>query len=352
MYETRQTTILFPSILNGYYCEEKKGSYGPQFSKAHSEASQSIPQKEKDPGSFTLPCFINIVCFDNALVDLGACVSVMALSTYLNLGLGELVHTKLTVELADRTVKYPKGITENVLVGIVPLILGRPFLSTARAKIDVYKKEITLRVREERIVFISVKHASSLIKRVYMLSLRERMELDLEARLVGETLVLKRSLDPFLEDYIELNDLNEPLELMRNQGDDLMPTIEEGELIEELRTRDDELNTKIDDYPSYCDYDKKIHIDCAHNLKFSCMIGFEFTHANFFPLLYVNVMPKKFHNSIMKETMVYKGNNVVGALMNIPIFVGTFSVIMDFAVLEDMDAYRDDGIGDVIFGEL
>ncbi|GJR73632.1 hypothetical protein Tco_0085997 [Tanacetum coccineum] len=105
------------------------------------------------------------------------------------------------------------------------------------------------------------------------------MELDLEARLIGETLVLNRSLDPFLEDYIELNDLNEPFELRRNQGDDLMPTIEEGEVIEEFRTRNYELNVEIDDYPSYCDYDKKIHIDCAHNLKFSCMIGFEFTHA-------------------------------------------------------------------------
>ncbi|GJV48095.1 putative reverse transcriptase domain-containing protein [Tanacetum coccineum] len=293
----------------------------------------------------------------------------MPLSTYLNLGLGELAHTKLTVELADRTVKYPKGIAENVLVGIgkftfpvdfiildmpedikVPLILGRPFLSTARAKIDVYKRKITLRVGEERIVFTSVKPASSLIKRVYMLSLRERMELDLEARLMGETLVLNRSLDPFLEDYIELNDLNEPFELRRNQGDDLMPTIKEGEVIEEFRTRDDELNVGIDDYPSYCDYDKKIHIDCAYNLKFSCMIGFEFTHANFFPLLYVNVMSKKFHNSIMKEKLEYKGNNVVGALMNIPIFVGTFSVMTDFAVLENMDAYRDEGMGDVIFG--
>ncbi|GJY96002.1 hypothetical protein Tco_0512363 [Tanacetum coccineum] len=62
-----------------------------------------------------------------------------------------------------------------------------------------------------------------------MLSLRERIELDLEDRLMGETLVLNRSLYPFLEDYIELNDLNEPFELRRNQGDDLMPTIEEGE---------------------------------------------------------------------------------------------------------------------------
>ncbi|GJX61470.1 hypothetical protein Tco_0294370 [Tanacetum coccineum] len=86
----------------------------------YSEASQSIPQKEKDPGSFTLPCFINNVCFDNALVDLGDNVSVMPISTYLNLGLGELAHTKLTVELADMTVKYPKGIAKNVLVMLIP----------------------------------------------------------------------------------------------------------------------------------------------------------------------------------------------------------------------------------------
>ncbi|GKE93442.1 hypothetical protein Tco_1574537 [Tanacetum coccineum] len=130
-----------------------------------------------------------------------------------------------------------------------------------------------------------------------------------------------------------------------------MPTIKEGEAIEEFSTRNEDLDTEIDDYPSYCDEDKKIHIDCALNLKFSCMIGFEFTHTNFFPLLYVNVMSKKFYNSIMKDKMVYKGDNVVGALMNVPIFVGTFSVITDFAVLEDMDAYSDEGMGDVIFGE-
>ncbi|GKA54119.1 NUDIX hydrolase 6-like protein [Tanacetum coccineum] len=82
-----------------------------------SHIDNSIPRKEKDLGSFTLPCYINNVCFNNALADLGASVSVMPLSTYLNLGLGELAHTKLTVELADRTAKYPKGIAKNVLVG-------------------------------------------------------------------------------------------------------------------------------------------------------------------------------------------------------------------------------------------
>ncbi|GJT04408.1 putative reverse transcriptase domain-containing protein [Tanacetum coccineum] len=321
LYKARQTMVPFPSPLDNHYCEEE-GNYGPKFTEAcgASHINNAIPRKEKDLGR--------------------ASVSVMPLSTYLNLGLGELVHTRLTVELADRTVKYLKGIAKNILVGIgkftfpvdfinldmpedikVPLILGRPFLSIARAKIDVYKRKITLRVKEEKIIFKSVKPASSIIKRVYMLN------------------------------YIELNDLNEPFELRRNQGNDLMPTIKEGEVIKEFRIRNEDLDTGINDYPSYCDDDKKIHIDCAHNLKFSCIIGFEFTHANFFPLLYVNMMSKKFHNSIMKNKMVYKGNNIVGALMNVPIFVGTFFVMTDFAVLENMDAYRDEGMGDVIFGE-
>ncbi|GKC16345.1 hypothetical protein Tco_1013127 [Tanacetum coccineum] len=122
-----------------------------------------------------------------------------------------------------------------------------------------------------------MKPASSLIKRVYMLGLRERMELNLEARLMGETLVLNRSLDPLYGDYIELNDLNVPLELKRDQVDDFMPTIEEGGVIDEpmidiIETRNDE---SFDEYSSFCDFDRKIHIDCAYNLRFSCMIVVE-----------------------------------------------------------------------------
>ncbi|GJX40930.1 hypothetical protein Tco_0255920 [Tanacetum coccineum] len=146
--------------------------------------------------------------------------------------------------------------------------------------------------------------------------------------------------------------LNVQLELRRDPFNDLIPTIEEGEVIEEFRAKNDaRIVSKIFGYPSDHDYDKNIFISCPYNLKFSCMIGFEFLHANFFPILYVNVMSKKFHNSIMKDKLEYKGNNVVGALMNVPIFVGTFSVLTDFVVLEDMDAYRDERIGDVIFGE-
>ncbi|GJV30958.1 ribonuclease H-like domain, reverse transcriptase, RNA-dependent DNA polymerase [Tanacetum coccineum] len=198
-----------------------------------------------------------------------------------------------------RTIKRPKGIAENILVSIdkfvfpidfvvldmpkdvkVPLILGRPFLSTAHAKIDVFKRKITLRVGDDKIVFKSDKLTSNTIKRVFALGLRERMELDLEARLMGEALILNRSLDPTYGDYIEFNDLNEPLELRKNQVEDLGPTIEEGEVIDEpiediFETRNDhnEISNGINEYPSFCDFDKKIHIDCAYNLLFSCMIG-------------------------------------------------------------------------------
>ncbi|GJV92242.1 hypothetical protein Tco_1540055 [Tanacetum coccineum] len=182
------------------------------------------------------------------------------------------------------------------------------------------------------------------------------MELDLEARIMGEALILNRSLDPLYGDYIELNDLNEPLELRRNQVNDLEPTIKECEVIDEpvmdiVKIRwDDEIVDGLDEYPSYYNFDRKIHIDYAYNLQFSCMIGYEHVNANFFPFLSINVMSKDFYNLIMKDKVEYQGKNIVGAFMNVPIFVGNFSVMKDFAVVENMDSYHDKGMGDIIIG--
>nr|GEY14946.1 hypothetical protein [Tanacetum cinerariifolium] len=250
-----------------------------------------------------------------------ASISVMPLSTYLNLGLGELTHTKLTVKLTDWTMKYLKGIAKNVLVvledmdayrneGMDYVIFGEPFLREVGINAKWFEVMITIHNGNEEVTYQMMRSHP-----------RERMELDLEARLMGETLVLNRSLDPLFRDYIELNDLNVPLELKIDQVDDLMPTIEEGEVVEEFGARNDaRMVIKFFGYPSDCDHDKKIRIDCTYYLKFSCMTE-------------------------------YKGNNVFGALMNIPIFVGALSVLTDFAVLEDMDAHRDEGMGNVIFGE-
>ncbi|GKC76280.1 retrovirus-related pol polyprotein from transposon TNT 1-94 [Tanacetum coccineum] len=185
-YRVYSTEACFPKIvpflrrLQNYCCDDWREVQDVNILEAY---DHTLPQKEKDPESFILPCFIHIVCFDKALVDLGASVSVMPFYTYTNLGLGILSHTRLTIELADITIKQPRGIAENVLVRIgkfiflidfiildipedddVPLILDQPFLSTAHSKIDVYKRKITLRDDEEKLVFKSIKPATSLIR--------------------------------------------------------------------------------------------------------------------------------------------------------------------------------------------
>ncbi|GKA41226.1 putative reverse transcriptase domain-containing protein [Tanacetum coccineum] len=213
-------------------CEQCKG---PHYTKDYPQKEEDAALRNQGASIKTLEIQIGqmskLIQTRYAVMDLTttpASVSVMPLSTYLNLRLGELVHTRLTVELVDRTVKYPKGIAENVLVGIGKFTFPVDFIILDMPK-DI------------RVPLI--------LRRPFFL--RERMELDLEARLMGETLVINRSLDPFQEDYIELNDRNEPFELRRNQGNDLMPTIEEGEIIEEFRTRDEDLDTGIDDYPNF-----------------------------------------------------------------------------------------------------
>ncbi|XP_050920161.1 uncharacterized protein LOC127137783, partial [Lathyrus oleraceus] len=134
---------------------------------------QNMPPKLKDPGSFSIPCHIGKFVIDKALCDLGAGISVMPLSICKKLEMGELRPTKMSVQLADRSIKYPVGILENVPVRIgqfyiptdftimdireddtTPIILGRPFLATAGAIIDVKRGRLTFEVGEEKIEFI------------------------------------------------------------------------------------------------------------------------------------------------------------------------------------------------------
>nr|GEU82826.1 reverse transcriptase domain-containing protein [Tanacetum cinerariifolium] len=108
----------------------------------------------------------------HALADLGASINLMPLSIWKKLSLPELTHTRMTLELADRSITRPKGVAEDIFVKVgkfhfltdfivvdfeanprVPLILGRSFLRTGRALIDVYGEEITLRVNDESITF-------------------------------------------------------------------------------------------------------------------------------------------------------------------------------------------------------
>ncbi|GJY05144.1 reverse transcriptase domain-containing protein, partial [Tanacetum coccineum] len=125
----------------------------------------------------------------HALADLGASINLMPLSIWKNLSLPELTPTRMTLELADRSITYPKGLAEDVLVKVgkfhfptdfvvvdfkadprVPLILGRSFLRTGRALIDVYEGEHILRDVNEQIIFhvndTTKKHVNESIKMV------------------------------------------------------------------------------------------------------------------------------------------------------------------------------------------
>ncbi|XP_021732411.1 uncharacterized protein LOC110699225 [Chenopodium quinoa] len=124
-----------------------------------------LPQKLKDPGNFSVPCKIKGKLFHNALCDLCASVSIMPYSVFKKLKLGELLPSNMTLQLANRSIKFPKGRVEDVPLKIgeftipidfivleiaeddhIPFILRRPFLTTSGTLIDVKGGRITLRV--------------------------------------------------------------------------------------------------------------------------------------------------------------------------------------------------------------
>ena len=126
---------------------------------------RKFPPKLKDLESFTIPCTIGDFDFDKVLCDLGASVNSMPLSIFKKLGLREVNPTTVCLQLADRSIKHPRGIIENVLLKVdkfifsadfivldmeedrdVPLILGRPFLAIDRTLIDVHQGKLILRV--------------------------------------------------------------------------------------------------------------------------------------------------------------------------------------------------------------
>ncbi|XP_062100114.1 uncharacterized protein LOC133805990 [Humulus lupulus] len=133
---------------------------------------RKLPQKLRDPGSFTIPCTIGEFECKHALCDMGASINLMSLSVFRRLGFGEARPTTVTLQLADRSVKHPRGIIEDVLVKVdmfifpvdfialdmeedenVLIILGRLFLATEQALIYVKKGELRFTVQGDEVVF-------------------------------------------------------------------------------------------------------------------------------------------------------------------------------------------------------
>ncbi|XP_021832270.1 uncharacterized protein LOC110772166 [Prunus avium] len=131
-----------------------------------------LPPKKQDPGSFTISCTIGNSNFKRALIDLGASINLMPFSVFQRLGQGEIKPTSVILQLADRSVAYPRGIIEDLIIKVdnlylpayfvvldmdedmqTPIILGRPFMATARTLIDVEAGTLTLRVQDQSVIF-------------------------------------------------------------------------------------------------------------------------------------------------------------------------------------------------------
>ncbi|GJW58230.1 reverse transcriptase domain-containing protein [Tanacetum coccineum] len=133
---------------------------------------KKFPEKLGDPGRFLIPCDFPEMNECLALADLGASINLMPLSIWKELSLPALTKTRMILELADRTISTPTSIAEDVFMKVgtfffpadfvvvdyvadprVPLILGRPFLRTARALIDVHGEQMTLRHDDQSVTF-------------------------------------------------------------------------------------------------------------------------------------------------------------------------------------------------------
>ncbi|KAL0454337.1 UNVERIFIED_CONTAM: hypothetical protein Slati_0772900 [Sesamum latifolium] len=134
-----------------------------------------LPPKCKDPGTFSIPCQIGNFGIENAMCDLGASINVMPFAIYESLNVGPLKETGVVLQLADRSVVYPKGVLEDVLVQInelvfsadfyvldmmgdnspnsISILLGRPFLKTSRTKIDVDARILSMEFDNEVVSF-------------------------------------------------------------------------------------------------------------------------------------------------------------------------------------------------------
>nr|GEW59323.1 reverse transcriptase domain-containing protein [Tanacetum cinerariifolium] len=133
---------------------------------------KKLSEKLGDPGKFMIPCDFPSMAECLALADLGASINLMPFSIWKRLSLPDLTPTYMTLKLADHSISHPVGVAKDVYVKVgsfhfstdfvvidfdadprVPLILGRSFLKTRRALIDVFEGKLTLRVGKEAITF-------------------------------------------------------------------------------------------------------------------------------------------------------------------------------------------------------
>ncbi|RDY10702.1 hypothetical protein CR513_04736, partial [Mucuna pruriens] len=144
---------------------------------------QLLPKKYRDLGIFSIPCTIGEYTFANAMLDLGASINVMPTSIYKALNFGDLEPTGMTIQLGNKSIVEPLDVLKDVLIQVnelifpvdfyvldmeeetsekgSTLILGRPFLMTARIKIDVHARTFSMEFGDTLVqfnIFEAIKH--------------------------------------------------------------------------------------------------------------------------------------------------------------------------------------------------
>ncbi|XP_070007399.1 uncharacterized protein [Nicotiana sylvestris] len=170
-------------------------------------------QKKEDVGAFIIPCTIGACDFKRALCDNGASINLMPLAIYKQAGLGMLRPTSMSLQMADRSIKSPVGIVDNVLVKVgefhlpadfvildcavdkeIFIVLGRPFLATRRALMDSERNEIMFHVNDEEVTFQEIKgmklrHEYKSISVIDVVDeVEDAVEMKMEEQCLGEAL--------------------------------------------------------------------------------------------------------------------------------------------------------------------
>ncbi|GJX10010.1 putative reverse transcriptase domain-containing protein [Tanacetum coccineum] len=264
-----------------------------------------LPPKEKDPGSFVLPCIIGTTMDSNALADLGESISVILFSIFKRLGLGNPKPVNMVIEMADRSMQSPKGATPST-VSPVCVINDYDVIDDFGGHEDLVELLMNNDINGDLRDFLQ--------------------DNDLLPNSDAPKVI---SLSPSRSPGINRDPFGEFKDSDSNMG------IEIDDLVEGIDDLWDDLDPRVLTYnivnpplkPEFFSVRNRVHRHNPYNLQITS------------------------YNSVMKRELVYTGNNIVGMAKNLHVFVGCHTFLIYFIILENVNEFVEKGLTEVLFGK-
>ncbi|GJU17184.1 DNA damage-inducible protein 1-like protein [Tanacetum coccineum] len=319
---------------------------------------------------------------NNALAYLGASISVMPFSLFKHLGLGNPRPVNMVIEMADRSMQSPKGIVENALVNIhkfifpvdfvvlniiednkVPIILGRPMLATAHARIDVFGGKFLLKVRKEQVIFNAKEGATPItVSPVCIIKSFDVID-EVDGPDALEKFQMNDNLNGDLGNFLQDNNLFlnyetnspfpdksskeiwSPTKGFQDSDNDFGGRIDELVAIDDLLGDQDPeaLNNMHPLKPEFHIIGNRVNRYNHYNLQITCKIGFVNFNPYIDPISPFNIMSRVAYNSIMKRELTYTRNNILGKAKNLQVVIRCHSFLTNFIILENMNEFVEKG---------